>query len=422
MSLDPKKRPSSGVCPEKFCFHWVPAGGMADMTGASYPSLQEALKANSRWTSFPEGGCACTWRVCARLDRKKGTRDFYEPCEPVLEDAGLPWFYFSTLRNLRADFHERFLKEAQAHWGAAAFEAGGVELEEAARRLHAAIKAAEVEGVRDLLISCPDAVHWRNEQGRAALHLTRSPRIIALLLDAGADIDAPDEHGFTALHSMQIAGPGETTRLLLSRGARVDVVDGDGWTPLHAAATFLLVDAVQLLLAHGADPRAKNKRGYTPLHEALDDGNERTTRFLWSEVGVRDVFLAAGLGETDYLLDSLRSEPGLVRAVDGRRRTPLHWAARCGQLDAARILLDHSADPEAREERGWTPMHWAAFGYPIQEESHGPVSFEIARLLLQHGATRSPVSENGKTPRDLLEGGRPWDKPLLAELLRGSHE
>src|SRR5688500_10625575 len=209
MSRDPKKRPSSGVCPEKFCFHWVPPGGMADMTGATYPSREQALAANSRWTSFPTGGCACTWGPCARLDRKKGIRDFYEPCEPALEDAGLPWFYFSTLRNLHPDFHERFLKEASAlsgaaafeaggvalatacpawfyfstlrnlhpdfherclkeasaRWGAAAFEAGGVEMEEAARRLHTAIKAGEVEAVRDLLVARPEAVHWRNEQG-----------------------------------------------------------------------------------------------------------------------------------------------------------------------------------------------------------------------------------------------------------------
>jgi ankyrin repeat protein len=221
---------------------------------------------------------------------------------------------------------------------------------------------------------------------------------------------------------MQIAGPGETTRLLLSRGARVDVVDSDGWTPLHAAATFLLVDAVQLLLAHGADPRATNKRGYTPLHEALDDGSVRTTRFLWNEAGVRDVFLAAGLGEVDFLLEALQADPALVRTVDGRERTPLHWAARCGQLEATRVLLERSADPEAREERGWTPLHWAAFGYPIQERSHGPVSFEIARLLLQHGAARCPVAQDGRTPLDLLEGSRHWDKPALAELLRGFHD
>ncbi len=95
-----------------------------------------------------------------------------------------------------------------------------------------------------------------------------------------------------------------------------------------------------------------------------------------------------------------------------------HSAARCGQPEAARVLLEHSADPRAREERGWTPLHWAAFGYPIHERSpRGQVSFEVAKLLLAHGAERSPVAENGETPLDLLDSEL-RDKPLLAELLR----
>lgn len=397
------------------------------MTGTAYPSLQAALAAKSRWTSFPTGGCSCSWGTCSRLRPGKEARDYYEPCEPELAKAGLPWFYFSTLQNLRADFHERFLREAAALWGVAALDvareqADRAEFEEAARQLHAALKAGDAAATIDVLASRPEAVHWRNEQGRAALHLTRRPKLIALLLDAGAKINARDDRGFTALHCIQIAGPIEATRLLLSRGARVDVVDVDGWTPLHAAATFLLVSDVQLLLDHGANPGAKNKRGYKPVHEALDDGNVRTARYLWHEAGDRDPFLAAGLGEVEFLTEALEADPALVRAIDGRRRTPLHWATRCGQLETARLLLDRSADPEAREERGWTPMHWAAFGYPIHERSsRGAVSFEIAKLLLRHGAKPDPAANDGKSPLDLLDRSRNWDKPALARLLREAH-
>jgi hypothetical protein len=38
-----------------------------------------------------------------------------------LEHVGLPWFYFVTLENLRPEFHEEFLREAEKLWG---FEAG----------------------------------------------------------------------------------------------------------------------------------------------------------------------------------------------------------------------------------------------------------------------------------------------------------
>lgn len=121
-SWSPEQRPPSGVCPEKFCFHWVPPGGMADMTRRAYSTVREALAAHSDWTSFPTGGCACTWGPCTRLEPTTGVRDFYEPCDPELAEAGLPWFYFSTLDTLRAELHERFLRDASELWGAEALE------------------------------------------------------------------------------------------------------------------------------------------------------------------------------------------------------------------------------------------------------------------------------------------------------------
>lgn len=113
---EPARRPPADQCPKKFCFHWIPPGGMADMTGKEYSSLREALATRSNWTPFPDGGCSCMFGPCTRLDPVNGSRDHYEPCEPELLRAGLPWFYFSTLENLHPKFHEQFLRESQAHW------------------------------------------------------------------------------------------------------------------------------------------------------------------------------------------------------------------------------------------------------------------------------------------------------------------
>ncbi len=44
-------------------------------------------------------------------------------------------------------------------------------------------------------------------------------------------------------------------------------------------------------------------------------------------------------------------------ATDERGRTPLHWAARLGMVDSARLLLARGADPDARDHRGRTPLH-----------------------------------------------------------------
>lgn len=429
---DPTQRPPAAVCPKSFCFNWVPAGGVADMTGKTYSTFTEAVSPKAYWTSFPSGGCGSIFGRCTRKDPENGDRDCYEPCEPNLRAAGLPWFYFSTTDNLHSDFHERFLRESEAYWGCEADREsesvrarpgpypGVVDVEAAGNRLHEALKERDPEAVRTVLSETPSAANWPNAEGRTALFLTRNRALVELLLEAGADVHHTDSHGFTPLHRVQISGSPEVTQLLLDRGARVDTVDCDGWTPLHAAATFLSPGSVQLLLVHGADPKARNKRGYTPLHEALDDGNVRTVRYLWAEPSNRDVFLAAGLGETAVLGEALAAHPELARAVDGRVRTPLHWAARCGQPECARLLLEAGADPNATDEGNWTPMHWAAYGYPINERSsRGPASFEVAVVLDQHGGNRSPISRAGKTPLDLLDH-RLWDKPALAQFLRAS--
>jgi hypothetical protein len=117
MQWDPLVRPPEGVCPKEYCFHWVPPGGLADLSGRKYASREEALATFREWTPFPNGGCACTFGVCKRLETDNGDQDFYEPCEPRLEEAGLPWFYFCTLECLRSEFHERFLREAEQQWG-----------------------------------------------------------------------------------------------------------------------------------------------------------------------------------------------------------------------------------------------------------------------------------------------------------------
>jgi hypothetical protein len=65
---------------------------------------------------WPEGGCDCPFGRCTRLDPVTGDADFYEPHQSRLERAGLPWFYFVTLENLRPEFHEKFLRESEEYW------------------------------------------------------------------------------------------------------------------------------------------------------------------------------------------------------------------------------------------------------------------------------------------------------------------
>jgi ankyrin repeat protein len=120
-------------------------------------------------------------------------------------------------------------------------------------------------------------------------------------------------------------------------------------------------EVVQLLIEAKADLKAHTKRGFTALHFAAREGDQECARVL----------LAAGLDV------NIRTEPARIRgaatdatAVAAFRRgfqktpgnagyTPLLVAAVRGQVELALFLIEHGADPNAGEA-GYTPLHWAA--------------------------------------------------------------
>ncbi|CAK9100631.1 unnamed protein product [Durusdinium trenchii] len=99
--------------------------------------------------------------------------------------------------------------------------------------------------------------------------------VVRLLLEAGADKDAADTDGSTALQFA--AGKGhchlKVVRLLLEAGADKDAADTDGSTALHFAARNGHLKVVQLLREAGADKDAADTDGCTALGFAAYNGN-----------------------------------------------------------------------------------------------------------------------------------------------------
>ena len=99
----------------------------------------------------------------------------------------------------------------------------------------------------------------------------RSLKIAALLLDHGANIDARDRQGRTALHGVAERGQLNAVQLLVSRRAAVDLADASGMTPLHLAVKEGHAPVAALLLERGADARARAKDGTTVVDRAAGD-------------------------------------------------------------------------------------------------------------------------------------------------------
>jgi len=155
--------------------------------------------------------------------------------------------------------------------------------------LHLAAAALRPLVVGALLEAGADS-NAENRRGATALHYACDARpkagkmwnppnqrsVIELLLDAGSDIEHKDKAGAAPLHRAVRARSPQAVRCLLERGARVDATHGrQRTTPLHIAthstgasgtkgARTEQEEIVELLLKYGADPRARDATGNGP--------------------------------------------------------------------------------------------------------------------------------------------------------------
>jgi hypothetical protein len=85
-----------------------------------------------------------------------------------------------------------------------------------------------------------------------------------LLLDAGAVVNGPAEHGYSPLMVAAAFADLKVLSMLIEAGAHVNAADVDGDTPLHLAMMRPVASCVQRLLAAGARADAVNHAGNTP--------------------------------------------------------------------------------------------------------------------------------------------------------------
>ncbi len=154
---------------------------------------------------------------------------------------------------------------------------------------------------------------------------------------------------------------------LLKRGADVNAQQADGATALQWAAYRGDAKMVERLLKAGAKPGLANRNGATPL------------------------WLAAARGDAAVIQALLKGSADANEPLPLRRR-PLMMAARAGNVDAVRALLEHGADVNASEsERGTTAMMQAA------DQGHADVLRELIQHGGNVAAVSKPVMRDGRS-------------------------
>ncbi|WP_409340704.1 ankyrin repeat domain-containing protein [Paenibacillus sp. MBLB4367] len=168
-----------------------------------------------------------------------------------------------------------------------------------------------------------------------------------------------------------LRGDNEAMLKLLLKDGSLAACSWGYFTPLHFAVRSGRLEGVQLLLDHGADatertlswqdtPVTKAKdRGFVAIAELLERHLE--ARFRTSAAGSR----IAGLikeGQKDNVLRELNECPESAFAGDERGNTPMHWAALTRQPWLVDELLRRGADIHARRADGATPLQLAVHG------------------------------------------------------------
>lgn len=146
---------------------------------------------------------------------------------------------------------------------------------------------------------------------------------IETLIARGADVNAAQGDGMTALHWAGESGTREMAELLVSAGANLEAVTRIGdLTPLLIAAEAGNGPVVDVLLQSGANLKARSSvGGATALHYAARAGS----------VGAVEALLAHGSDPNELQLEW--------------EQTPLTFAVSENRVDVVRLLLDNGADP-----------------------------------------------------------------------------
>lgn len=144
-----------------------------------------------------------------------------------------------------------------------------------ANAVKALIAAGAAVDSRDVVHGAP-ALHWAVGN--------RHIRVARVLLAAGASASTKDGGGACALITgITAAGTGDEadfTKMLIAAGADVDATDAGGHTALHAAATLDLVEAARALMEAGANLELRDGDGQTALQAAERRGHAEVARVL----------------------------------------------------------------------------------------------------------------------------------------------
>ena len=269
---------------------------------------------------------------------------------------------------------------------------------------------------------------------------------VKVLLNNNADVNRQTSHGYTPLHAASETNNLDIIKLLINSKVNTSLLTNNNYTALELAALNNNSEIIRYLFNYTSDPfhHAVVYNHSTILSKYIASN---TTIEAYSELF--EVALTNDYAEIANIL--LQQDPSIINKTDNQHRYPLHnavingkcnvartllenkadvnalsrfystlptdqltvtalyWAARHNQVDCARMLLGHGAKVDYSVNNGWTPLHEASNdGY-----------YQMAKLLIEHGASKQLEDGKGRRAYDLAKESiyKIKNKEKLLELL-----
>ena len=214
------------------------------------------------------------------------------------------------------------------------------------------------------------------------------------LIENGANVNAVDNEGWSALSYAVNNGDIEIAKILLENNAKIN---GELLLAINSPIAESRIDMMKLLIENKADINYTDENGLSPLSIAIENGDIEATKFLITNKANLNILTSDGISLIGYAISQNNMDLLQILIENGadinysggdyQLATPLMTASRLGLDNVVRILLTRNVNINAVDINGNTALHTSA----------GNSQLSVIKLLLEKNPNLDIQNKVGNT-------------------------